>query len=258
MTRPNRLKRFIPRAGMIYEPLRDLLGRPRSDTSVMIALEQANYIDSDGRKKSETKWRVDQAFAQIFSEAVKPDVLKHLTAEGEGVLDFLDALRSAVPWIHRTRDGTLLRLGRSLIAARKAWLANPRPPFEHAKHCSTALEIDKLIAAASDRWSAEYEAYFVLGGLDGREILEVEHEGEGPGGEPGTEVDYVMDWEKDEKKEKKEKEEESGGGGGENLEAMDLDEDYEDDEESEEEESDEESEEEDSEYEYEMEVEEEW
>ncbi|OTA68476.1 hypothetical protein K449DRAFT_298892, partial [Hypoxylon sp. EC38] len=97
-------------------------------------------------------------------------------------LDFVVALRSAVPWIARLGNSTLLQLCHTLVTAREEWHANRRPPFDIAQHCVTAKEIDKVIHAARDRWSAEYEAYFVLRGSDVKEMAETKAEDARGGG----------------------------------------------------------------------------
>ncbi|KAI0839200.1 hypothetical protein F5Y06DRAFT_295818 [Hypoxylon sp. FL0890] len=195
--RHNRLTRFLPRAGMIYKDGEIKLGRARQDFNVMIALEHAGFAEVFVDAKSRTKKLVDKAFAEIFSAALRPDILKHLTSEGEGVADFLDALKEAIPWISGFMNGTIYRLCCCLVEARKAWHANPRQPYDPAMHCATAKAIDQLIQASRDRWSTEFEAYFVLAGSFPDDDMLMEEEGEHP--DPEAAVGLVEDKKRDEK-----------------------------------------------------------
>lgn len=190
-------KRLVPRAGMIYEFKEDIFGRQRRDISIMRALENGGFVTVRTNATPETKKKVDEALAEVFRAAMQPSVLKHLTSEGQGVFGFFRALKSAVPWIARLGFATLTHLSRTLVAAREAWHANQRPPFDFTQHCATAKEIDKIIHAAKDRWSAEYEAYFVLRGRDVEEMAEMMTEVRG-GGELGADVQYVEEEEEEE------------------------------------------------------------
>ncbi|KAI1138149.1 hypothetical protein F5Y05DRAFT_385302 [Hypoxylon sp. FL0543] len=213
MSRYNRLTRFVPRAGMMYEPVEDILGRQRADITVMDALQNARiaqvYVDAT----SEVKQEVDQAFADIFIAALRNNVLKHLTSQGEGVPDFLDALREAVPWLSHLNDRAIYRLCDCLVAARKKWKANPTPPFAAAQQCKTANAIDTFIERSRERLTPEFEAYFVLAGSFASTDMLPEEREEGGGQGMGIGVSHVTDRAEDDQGMDEEVEESKEAGG---------------------------------------------
>ncbi|KAI1464179.1 uncharacterized protein F4812DRAFT_462929 [Daldinia caldariorum] len=145
----NQLMIFLPRAGMIYPPGHHFLQRSRKDNIVMVSLEQAGFAEHSRLPAKKTTRAVDEALASIFTTAMEPDIIQHLTTEDGDLFDFLGVLCER------------------LAEARKEWQQNPRPPFDPDQQSKTARSIDALLSAVGDRWNrAEFEIYELVGGWE--------------------------------------------------------------------------------------------
>ncbi|KAI1644464.1 uncharacterized protein F4817DRAFT_318777 [Daldinia loculata] len=110
---------------------------------------------------------VDQALADMFTIGVKPEIINHLTSKDGGLLDFLSALKEAIPWARSLGESIFFQFFERLVKARKEWQENPRPPFDPSQHSRTARSIDNLLRETGDLWSkAEFEIYELVGGWE--------------------------------------------------------------------------------------------
>ncbi|KAL7620755.1 hypothetical protein AAE478_009753 [Parahypoxylon ruwenzoriense] len=161
------LKDFLPNAGMVYPAERNLLGRETRDAKVLGALK--NFIAALGGNDSTRalKRAIDLVIADVFIIGTNPSVLSILTAEDGDVLDLLRTMRGVVQWGRDLPESPFYGLCKTLVDARLAWKANPRPPFNVDHHCAAAKSIDGFLEAVRGHWSEPmFDLYGLLGGWE--------------------------------------------------------------------------------------------
>ncbi|KAF3069700.1 hypothetical protein GL218_07886 [Daldinia childiae] len=161
------LLRVLPALGMNYPCTGYLLHRPRRDESVVMVLEKTGLIPT-GKGKAATcsAELVDQALAEMFALGLHPDIKIHLTAQNGGLLEFLSALKKAVPWAQNLGESVFIELCERLVAARMVYRETSDKSWE-LNRCSTAMSIDQMYKDIRGLWNiAEFELYEIMGGYE--------------------------------------------------------------------------------------------
>ncbi|SPQ19214.1 658dc49a-26de-48e0-b497-a0ee77020c5a [Thermothielavioides terrestris] len=168
------LRDLLPKAGMIYPFAKTLMKRPRSDVAVLSAIK--NALDTPTLSTA----LLDDILAAIFHEATdllqllqqqKKTYHHHHYDDGLNPLAFTALLRARPalhePWTRRSAD-LFARLFLTLRAARLAWRARPRPPFDVGRHCRLARAVDAFVAVEGvlDWAGPGLAEWLVRGGLD--------------------------------------------------------------------------------------------
>ncbi|KAI2782605.1 hypothetical protein F4815DRAFT_504781 [Daldinia loculata] len=161
------LLRVLPGLGMNYPHTGYLLGQPRKDDSVVTALEKAGLIPTGkGKAATSSTKPVDEALADMFALGLRPDIKIHLTAQNGGLLEFLSALKKAVPWAQNIGESVFIELCERLVAARMVCRETSSEPWG-PNRCSTATSIDEMYKEIRGLWNiAEFELYEIMGGYE--------------------------------------------------------------------------------------------
>ncbi|KAI1655383.1 hypothetical protein F4813DRAFT_391806 [Daldinia decipiens] len=161
------LLRALPEPGMNYPHTGYLLDQPSRDDSVVTALEKAGFIPTGkGKAATSSTKPVDEALADMFTLGLRPDIKIHLTAQNGGLLEFLSALKKAVPWAQNIGESVFIELCERLVAARMVCRETSTAPWG-PNLCSTAMSIDQTYKEIGGLWNiAEFELYEIMGGYE--------------------------------------------------------------------------------------------
>ncbi|KAI0843867.1 hypothetical protein F5Y00DRAFT_267130 [Daldinia vernicosa] len=161
------LLQVLPWPGMSYPYTGYLLGQPHRDDSVVTELEKAGLIPTgEGTAAINSTKSVDEALANMFALGLHPNIKIHLAAQNGGLLEFLSALKKAVPWAQNIEESVFIELCERLVAARMVYRETSIAPWDRHR-CSTAMSIDQLYKEIGGLWNiAEFELYEIMGGYE--------------------------------------------------------------------------------------------
>ncbi|KAI0156798.1 hypothetical protein GGR57DRAFT_501185 [Xylariaceae sp. FL1272] len=136
----------LPKRGFIYDSKLRITDRLKRDRAIRRTLK-AVPLDLKNREA------VDKTLASVFVEGRHEDIIKI----------------ARLSWAKDLSDFTFYDFILKMVDARKAYNANPRPPFDVSQHSETARAIDELIALAGSNWNTmntDLALFQLAGGLD--------------------------------------------------------------------------------------------
>ncbi|KAI5924216.1 hypothetical protein F4810DRAFT_709934 [Camillea tinctor] len=176
-----RLKKMMPKNGLIYRPQCCITRKRRHDAYIFLAFLRAGLVTEGNRSRDvgNAKQAIDQAMTSSISIASTADVINKLEEDDSedviGIIRFFDALKPRLAWAENINDTAFYDFIFFIIEARREWKANPQYPFELEEHCTMARAIDNFLElTGSSRWDRARAEFDFFCHCDNMEEYQVE------------------------------------------------------------------------------------
>ncbi|KAI8962550.1 hypothetical protein F5Y11DRAFT_365750 [Daldinia sp. FL1419] len=163
----NRLRDFLPRAGLIYPTTKYILSHKGRDARIMIAFEKAGFVKVYEGPNAATRKTIDETLADMVFTGISDHAISALISKNGGALQHLTAVKDDTPWAFKIGESVFFELFKCLVEAREAWQKNIRPPFETSQQSKTALAIDVFLSKVGSKWDGvDFQLYGLAGGWE--------------------------------------------------------------------------------------------